>query len=76
MDKKMISPDIEWCIGIFPGLCTIFFKTSTGYLEFLLYYAVNLEIFGYFILFSFLCPTYALGALNGLFEHTLIQHTK
>jgi len=44
MDKKMISPDIEWCIGIFPGFCTIILKTSIWYLELMLYYAVNLEI--------------------------------
>jgi len=29
MDKKLISPHIEWCIGKCPGLCTIFFETST-----------------------------------------------
>jgi len=32
MDKKIISPHIEWCIRKCPGLCTkLFFKTSTSY---------------------------------------------
>ena len=30
MDKKMISPQIEWCIGKCPGLCTISLKLSHG----------------------------------------------
>ena len=34
MDKKIISPHIEWCIGKCPGFCTIFLKTSTWYLSF------------------------------------------
>ena len=29
IDKIMISPHIEWCIGKCPGLCTVFFKTIT-----------------------------------------------
>jgi len=29
MDKKKISPHIEWCIGKCRGLRTLFFKTST-----------------------------------------------
>jgi len=40
MDKKMIPPNIEWCIWRSPGLCTIFLKTSTVYLKFMLYHAV------------------------------------
>ena len=40
MDKKMVSPYNEGCIGKFPGLCTIFFKTSTQYLKFMLYQIV------------------------------------
>jgi len=38
-DKNIISPHIEWRIGKCPGLCTFFFKTSTWYLKFMLYYA-------------------------------------
>ena len=34
MDKKNGSPYNEWCIGTFPGLCTIVFKTSTRYLKY------------------------------------------
>ena len=30
----MVSPYNEWCIGKFPGLCTVFFKNSTRYSEF------------------------------------------
>jgi len=37
MDKKMISPYIEWCIGKCPCLCTIFFKSVPWYLKFMLY---------------------------------------
>ena len=33
-------PHIEWCIGKRPGLCTIFFKTITWHLKFMLYHAV------------------------------------
>jgi len=40
MDKKLILPHFEWCIGKCPGLCTIFFKTFTRYLKFMLYHAV------------------------------------
>jgi len=37
--KNMISPLIEWCIGKYPGLRSIFFKTSTRYLKFMHYHA-------------------------------------
>jgi len=42
MDKKMISPHSEWCIGKYPGLCTVFLKTSTisWIQKFMLYLAV------------------------------------
>ena len=45
MDKKMISPHIEWCVKQFPGLRTIFYhtnykQTSTWYLKFMFYRAV------------------------------------
>jgi len=40
IDKKMISPHIEWCMGKSPGLCTHFFKTTTWHLKFMLYHAV------------------------------------
>ena len=49
MDKKMISPHIDWGIGKCPGLCTIIFKTSTWYLKFMLYYAVIKICLGYLI---------------------------
>ena len=39
MDKKMIPPHIELSIAKYPSLCTIFFKTSTWYLKFMLYHA-------------------------------------
>jgi len=29
LGQKMISPQIEWCIGQCPGLCTFLKKTST-----------------------------------------------
>ena len=32
MDTKKISPPFKCCIGKYPGLCTIFFKTSQCYL--------------------------------------------
>ena len=44
IDKKAISPHIEWCFGKCPGLCTIVFKTSTRYLKFMHYHAV-IQIF-------------------------------
>jgi len=33
--------------GVCPGLCTLFFKTSTSYLKFMLYYAVIWIVLGY-----------------------------
>ena len=40
MDKKMISPLIEWCIGKCLNVCTIFFKTSKYYLKFMLFHVM------------------------------------
>ena len=37
MNKKMISPHIEWCMRTYPGWCKIFFKTSIWYLKFMLF---------------------------------------
>ena len=37
MDKNIISPLIEWCIGKSPGLCTIFSKTRILYLKFIFF---------------------------------------
>ena len=60
MDKKMLSPHTEWCIGKCPGLCTLFLKTSTWYLKFMLYHAVFLDCLGY-LRFFLNC---SLGALS------------
>jgi len=38
--RKLFPPHIEWCIGKYPGLCPIFFKTNAWYLKFMLYHAV------------------------------------
>ena len=43
MDKKTISPLIEWCIGKCPSVCTMFFKTNKHYLKFMLFHAVILN---------------------------------
>jgi len=40
-------PHIEWCIGKYPGLYTLFFKTSTWYQMFKLYQSY-LVFLGYF----------------------------
>jgi len=40
INKKMISSYNEWCIGKFPGVCTISFNTSTRYLKFMFYHIV------------------------------------
>jgi len=52
MDKNMISPNIEWCIGKCPGLWTISFKTSTWckYLQFMLI-TLLFRLFGLFKMF-------------------------
>ena len=56
-------PHIEWCIGKRPGLCTIFFKTITWNLTFMLYHAV-IQIFLDTSFFSIFMPNCALGALS------------
>jgi len=38
--QEMIPLHIELSIAKYPSLCTIFFKTSTWYLQFMLYHAV------------------------------------
>ena len=43
MDKNVVSPDIESCIGKCPGLRIIFFKTSKYYLQY--YYAFSCSCF-------------------------------
>jgi len=48
MDKIIICPHIKWCIEKCPGLCTMFFKTSTWYLKFMLYHAVIFDCLGIF----------------------------
>jgi len=58
IDKKIISPHIERCIGKCPGLCTIFFKTSTWLQMFTCTYLVFWDT----ISFPFLFPNYAHGA--------------
>ena len=37
---KIISSHTEWCIGKYLGVCTVFFKTFTWYLKFMLYHTV------------------------------------
>jgi len=58
MDKKMISPHIEWCVGKCPGLCIIFFITSTWYLKFMLYYTVIYIFGGILRFFPYVCPQF------------------
>jgi len=41
MDKEIIPPLFEWCIENYPGLCTLFIKTSNSYL-FMVYHAAIL----------------------------------
>ena len=63
MDKKMISPYIELCIGKWPGFCTIFVKKHI--VPKAKYYALFRSYFdfgGYF--FLFVCPNCALGPLT------------
>ena len=55
--KRMISPYIEWCIGKCPGLSTLFFKTNTWYLKFMLYNTVIYIFGGYFRIFTFHAQT-------------------
>ena len=50
MNKKMFSPNIEWYIGKSPGMCTLFFKTRTWYLKFILHHAV-IKFFSNIVLF-------------------------
>jgi len=65
MDKKMISPLIEWRIGKCLSLCTIFFKTSKYNLKVMLFHAVVLFYFWDNINYFFLvCLNCVLGALN------------
>ena len=66
-DKNMNSFHVEWCIGIYPSLCTIFFKTSIiWYLKFMLYHAA-IQIFFILLTFSILMPKCsALVILKGL----------
>jgi len=40
LDKKMISPHIEWCIGKGPVIVHTFFKLAHKYLKYMLYYVV------------------------------------
>jgi len=57
MDKKMVTPHIEWRIEKCPGLCTIIF-TSTLYLKLVLYHAVIYIVLDT-LYFPFLCPNCA-----------------
>jgi len=68
MENKIISLYIEWFIGKCPDLCTLFFKTFTWFLWFMLYHAI-IEIVWATIDFSLLCPNYALVALNAFITH-------
>ena len=45
MNKKMISTPFEWCIEKYPGLCTLFIKTSKCYLMFMFYHTA-IQMFG------------------------------
>jgi len=63
MDKKMISPNIEWFIGIFPQLCTIFVKTSTIYLKLCLITQLFI-LLGNFGFFSIFMPNLCSGGFN------------
>ena len=40
IDNIMISPHVDLCIRKWPGLCTMFVKTSKWYLKCMLYHAV------------------------------------
>ena len=73
LDKKMTSPRIEWCIGKCPGLCTLFFKTSTWYL---MVYALSrsyLDVWDTLKTIPFLCQNCALGAFITLLSKTVFD---
>ena len=53
IDKKMSFPHIERYIEIYPGLCTVVFKTSTRYLKFMLYHTVIQSFWDTFDFFHF-----------------------
>jgi len=55
VDKKIISSHSDWCFGKWPGLCTIFFKTSTWYLFFCFLTQLFFGILKFF--FSIFMPT-------------------
>ena len=63
MDMKMVSPYNECCIGKFPGLCTICFKTSTRYLKFMLYHIV-IWIFEILLMFPIFMPKLCSGGFK------------
>jgi len=46
--KKMISPYIEWCIGKYPGVCTIFLKKQHMVPKVYALSRCYLECWGYF----------------------------
>ena len=47
MYKKLISPPFEWFIAKYPGLCTVFIKTSNCNLMFMVYHAETIYILGH-----------------------------
>ena len=60
----MISAHVEWCIGNHSGLCTIFFKTNTWCLMFMLYHTVNLKFWDTLGFFFHFYAQPVLGGFN------------
>ena len=73
MDKKMISPHIEWCITKSHGLCTIFFKTNKMVPKIIICQAVMWQLFRILGIFSNL---YAQTVLCGLTFYFCVLPTK